>query len=382
MEAKGRIKQIGNILFYITLIIEIGVVLVDKSTFTNPIEGQIFRLTFLLCVLKIMITKYSLKEFGVMIIFFIVGAISYFITGRNEIIRVVFFIIASKDIDLKKALKLTFYMTLVGVLILVALSLTGTLGSMFLEVDYRGNGVEKRYCLGLGHPNALHCMAWALLTLGIYLYFARLKWYHYLIMMLGNLGLYVLTVSRTGGIVAFMTILAAFILYLFPKLQNQKWIYILGALIVLFGVFFSVIMAVFGCSLEPLAWFDKYLTGRITWGYQWGNISYWSLFSNPENTAYFDNGFMRLFYWYGIIPGILYTIVNCFQVYWSYKKKDAAALLLIVMFSIYTVFEAHTISVYIARNYLLLLLIGVWTQVFCIEGGKDMYFWQLKRKKM
>lgn len=273
-------------------------------------------------------------------------------------------------------MKVTFYTTLAGILMLIALSLTGILGSTYLEMNYRGNGIERRYSLGLGHPNALHCMVWALLVLGTYLYWERLKWYHYLLLEALNIGFYLITRSRTGMAVATFSIGLALCFNLFPKLQEKKGIYILGALGVFGCIAFSVAAAVFGCELPLFAQIDQYLTGRIFWGNYHGGVAYWSLFSDPANTYYFDMGFMRLFFWYGIIPGIVYAVVKGFQLFYCAKKKDAAAFFVITMFALYTVFEAHAISVYIARDYTLLLLAGTWSSVFGLQSEKEAYFWQ------
>lgn len=376
-----RIKKAGSVIFYLTLLIELGIVIVDKSAYINPIEGQLFRLTFALCALKIAMTKYSLKEWLVMAAFLALGAISYFATERNEIIRIVAFVAAAKDINLKNVMKITFYVTLAGVVCLMGLSIFGIFGNMtIVDGNFRGAGAPlERYCIGLGHPNALHCMFWALATLGIYLYFERLKWYHLLILEAANIGLYLLTMSRTGMISVTLTILSALILILAPSLKEKRWIYVVGGLTVLVCVIFSLFAAKYGYYPGPLSWTDRFLTGRVRFGYEYGNMSMWSLFSVPENTTYFDMGFIRLFYWYGFIPGAVFVLVNCLQVFWCYRKKDAAALLVIVLFAVYTVFEAHAVSVYLARNYVLLLLGGTWSEVFLLGQGTEGHFWQVKK---
>ena len=53
------------LLFYAGLTIELLMVIVDKSNYTNPIEGQLFRITFLFFALKLILTDYTLKEWGV-----------------------------------------------------------------------------------------------------------------------------------------------------------------------------------------------------------------------------------------------------------------------------------------------------------------------------
>lgn len=379
MESERRMKQIGSIFFYTALLIELIIVIVDKSAYINPIEGHLFQITFLLCMMKIVITKYSLKEWLVMAAFFALGMVSYFATGRNEIIRIVAFIASSKNIEQRTAMKTAFYVTLIGVVSLVILSLTGVMGWVYLETDFGRGAVEKRYCFGLGHPNAFHCMVWALVLLGIYLYMERLKWYHYVIMEIANIGIYMLTLSRTGVLVTAISILAALIISVVPSLKEKKWVYGLGWFAVMGCIFFSVVLAKYGYYQGPFSWMDKYVTGRVRWGYFYGNINLWSLFSTPENTNYFDMGYMRLFYWYGFVPGAVLVLVKCLHVFRCYKKKDIAALLVIVMFAVYTVFEAHAVSVYLARNYALLLLTGIWSEVFLLHGGAEGYFWQAKK---
>lgn len=376
---ESGIQKIAKVLFYIVLLTELGIVLIDKSAYINPIEGRLFQITFLLCMVKIGITKYSLKEWLVMAAFFLLGAISYFATGRNEIIRVVAFIAAAKDIPVKQALKVTFYVTLVGVLCLVAMSLLGVIGSLYLEMDFGRGGIERRYCLGLGHPNTLHCMAWALITLGIYLYMEKMKWYHYLILFLGNIGLYLLTISRTGVLAVSVTILLGMALSMLPSLRNKKWIYIAGMAGCIFCVLFSILAAAKGHDWKFLEWVDRYVTNRILFANYYTGMDKWSLFSDPSATSYQDMGFVRLFYWYGIIPGIVYLAVKGIHLFYCYKKKDAAAFLVITMFVLYTVFEAHAISVYLTRDYALLLMIGTWSDVFGLRSEVEGYFWQPRR---
>ena len=58
---ESRLKNIGLLCFWTALIIELIIVIVDKSAYTNPYEGQLFRVTFLLFCVKAATTKYSRK---------------------------------------------------------------------------------------------------------------------------------------------------------------------------------------------------------------------------------------------------------------------------------------------------------------------------------
>jgi len=81
-------------LFYIGLTMELIIVIVDKSNYTNPIEGRLFQVTFLLFFLKMLLTAYTGKEWGVILFLELIGVISYRVTGGNDLIRLVTFVAA------------------------------------------------------------------------------------------------------------------------------------------------------------------------------------------------------------------------------------------------------------------------------------------------
>lgn len=385
-------SRIPWLLFYAGLTMELLVVIVDKSNYTNPIEGYLFRITFLLFAAKILLTKYDLKEWAVIFVFEAVGLISYRITGANDIIRIVTFVATCKNIPLRQMLQYVFYVTLAGCLVIVLLSVTGIYGDISLtqaygresaeETRYIGEAAaeETRYTLGMGHPNALSCMFLMLTALGVYVWFDRMKWYLYLFLMLLNVGVYLLSGSKTSMIITTAFIVGAFVMSVSKKLREKKWIYLCGFLLFGLCIGFSVDAAVCAQRVRDAQWneffyenprdnahivalgkIDRFLSGRIVTltdsAQNHGMIQTWSLFSKEDNMSYyFDMGWVKLFYRYGVIPGVLY-VAACLALLWQfYKKRDACGLVLFVAFAVYTVVEAHLISVYIGRNYLLMMM--------------------------
>ena len=195
---RKQIEKIAYGSFYLGVIIEVLMVIIDKSALINPIESRLFQLTFLLFLIKTCLTRYDKKEYAVIAAFLALGAISYFVTGRNDIVRIVMFLSACKDVDMQKCLKLVFYMTLTGCLIIMFLSFFGIGGGLALTQDYGRGSVETRYTLGMGHPNALQCMVWALTVLVLYLYGEKWKWYGYAAALAVNTGFFFLTDSKTS----------------------------------------------------------------------------------------------------------------------------------------------------------------------------------------
>ncbi len=382
MEDRSKLfHKVAFLSFYMAIIIEVLIVIVDKSNFTNPITGRLFQLTFVLCFIKACLTRYTFKEYVAIFLFCALGAVSYLVTGRNEIIRVVMLIAACKDVDMEKCLKLIFWMTLAGCASIVLLSVTGIYGNVSMTMDYGRGNIETRYALGMGHPNALHCMVWALTALGLYLYAERMKWFQYIMIILLHFGIFQLSSSRTSMLAALFTIAIAYLSSGSRPKQIKKagaWI---GGIAVVGSVAISVFIAANAYRVYDYDWhqydqepdfimnvmvkLNNVLTGRIrmltgTTGWE-GCITSWHLFSKPETEYYFDMGWVRLFYWYGVIPAAIFIIVLLALIIYCYRKEKYLVIALVSAFSVYTIVEAHAISDYLARNYVFFLIGAYWS---------------------
>ena len=382
-------------LFYVGLTIELLIAIVDKSNYINPIEGQLFRITFLFFALKLLLTDYAWREWTVIVLLETVAFVSYRVTGKNDLIRLVTFVAACKNIPLKQMLKYTFYVTLVGCTAIIMLAVTGIYGDISLTMAFGHTSSEAldiarfsdaspvqetRYTLGMGHPNALACMFFMLVVLGVYIWFDRMKWYIYLFLMLLNVGVYVLTDTKTGMLITTMFLVGAGVLTYCKILREKRFIYICGLLVFVLCLAFSLDAAICAQRVRDAQWSDYFLggnednrhievlsridrmiTGRIIsltdTERNDGMIETWSVFSCPSNMDYyFDMGWVKLFYRYGIVPGFI-CIVFCLA-FWQklYKRKDACGLLVFTVLAIYTVIEAHLISVYLGRNFMLMMV--------------------------
>lgn len=377
-ERESTITKAANCFFYMGVVLEVLMVIIDKSAYTNPIEGRLFQVTFLLFLMKVCLTRYSRREYLVIFLMCLLGAVSYFVTGRNEVVRLVIFATACKDVDMDRCLKMVFYMTLAGCGVIILLSASGLWGSVSLTQEYGRGGVETRYTLGMGHPNALQCMVWALTTLGLYLYGCGIKWYHYLAVLAVNMFFFLLTNSRTSLLVTLCTMVLVYMAGDRRRPGVKRVGAWLGAGVTVFSIGISVAIAgsayrvynyVWHGDRTPVTrfyvWLNEVLNGRIRIlvendGFE-GTVSTWRIFSRPENNYYFDMGWIRLFYWYGTIPACIFIVVLLAVMIYCYRKKQYMAIMLISSFALYSVIEAHAISVYLARNYVFFLIGMFWS---------------------
>lgn len=350
--------------FYLGLFIELTIVILEKSEYIIQYEGLWFRLTFVLFGISMVTTKHSVRQWIGFFVMALLGCNSYLHTGRNEILRAVVFIWACYGKDMKKVLKFTFWYTLAGCVVIFLLSVLGIYGSIAETAIYRAEeawtiGIEEtRYCFGMGHPNAFHCMVLVITWLGIYCYYENIKWYGYLLISILHVMLYFFTISRTGLLMSVGSLLIFVVIKYWKKIQACQWIYIGGILLVFGMVAFSVFMAKYSVHHPLLKQFDRVLSGRITNLYydsvnHEGMLNTWSLWSTKNNEKYFDLGIIRMFYWFGIIPAVVYFVAQCRLIWCGFKRKDYMLLAVVVVIAIYSVFEAHFISDYLGRNYIL-----------------------------
>ena len=366
MAVREKMNKIGNLCFWIALVTENVIVMIDKSAYINPWEGKLFRLTFVLFCIKVITTQYSKKEWIAIAIAGILASISYLVNDKDEVVRAAVFVISCKNIDVKKILKVVLGITLAGSVILFVLAASGTFGAMTMTANF-GRGpfpgiVETRYCFGMGHPNAFQCMMYMTTVLCLYIYVDKMKWYHFVLLFLINVITYHYTDSNTAMLVIGATIIGAAIMKYVPILKNLKWIYWLSAAFVLALVIFSAVGSYTGRETQFMYDLDQILNGRFQYAHAIENarVENWTWFSSKANTEFFDQGFIRLFYWYGIVPGIMYILANMYLIYQSYSKRDYMLLIMVVGFSLFSLMEAHLVSVYILRNYLFVLLGSYW----------------------
>jgi hypothetical protein len=364
-----KLNKLGEVCFWIALVTELIVVIIDKSAYTNPYEGWIFRITFLLFAIKAVTTKYNRREVVTLIVCGLIAVISYLVNTRDEAVRAVMFVVACKDIDLKKMLKVTLLVTGIGSIILFVLSATGIFGAFSVTADYgRGTNeaplIETRYCFGMGHPNAFQTMLLMITSLVLYLYSEKMKIYHFVLVEAINVVAYIFTDSKTSMLVVTAMIVGVAVMKYCKSLENNKIIYIFGTIIVVGVVVFSLYGAYVGNGEEGqfIYKLDKILNGRFQYAHYVDNahIENWKLFALPGNEEFFDQGFIRLFYWYGIIPGILYIVANIYLIRQAYVNRDYSLMVIVVSYSVLSLVEAHLISVYLLRNYLLIWLGYYW----------------------
>ncbi len=358
-------NKLASVLFYFALSLELITMMLLHSPFSVPFQGRIPHIAFLFFGTKILLTKYTKKEWAVIVLLGIVGTISYITTRDEWVIRIVLMVIASKNISLQTVAKYTFWVSLMGTGIIIMLACVG-MGRPLVDVRDYGRGlIEERWCLGFSHANNVHGMLWYIASLGIFAYFEKTRCYHYILLTVANVGIYLLTLSRGGLLVTQMVLIAVFIYRYYPKIAEWKWIYLVGNLVTIFCAGIGIYTVARGIHGRPiLKKMSDILTGRLellTW---WEKVENWTLFGSPGERVPVDVGYITVLSRYGYVIFALYVV--CIFLLTNYYLKNHRWIEYVILMTcvFYTFMEStFTINTPLLCNFTFVLLLGTWNHL-------------------
>ena len=375
---RAKLQKPGEIAFWLGLTIELILVIWDKSNSIVPYTGWFFRVTFVLFFIKVLSERLPKPELALFIFAAILGVIDWRISGKNEILRAVVMIAAFRGEDLTRTLKYIFRVTLAGCLLLALLAVTGVFGDVYLIQNFDGTGEDLRYCFGMGNPNAMMCMAAMLIILGLYIWDSRMKWYSYVLLAVFDVVLYGLGKSiAAAGVIALALLMSATFHYS-KQIRECDMAYRITGIIFAAALVFLVAAAAFGNQIPIIAWLDSHvMTGRVAslWDstFYEGTLATWRWFSSRDSGNYFDLGWLRLIYWYGVVPA-LFIIMFVYEWLRSIRlRRDHASYMMVSCLVLYTVIEAHLVSIYLGRSIELPLLAAY---IPYILGEKSCMSWR------
>jgi hypothetical protein len=366
-------KKIKDIFFYTALTLELLLMILEKSEISFGYESYVFRVTFLLTLVAMALVKRDKKEWLLVAILLGFTFVCYELSGKNDLLRVAVFLAAARDIDLKKAMKYSFFVSLSGFCLIALLSIMGILGEVVRVADYgRGIADETRLVLGFGHPNTLFGCVYVLVLMWLWIYGEKASLLMHGVAIAISFIFAAFTRSRTAIVVMAMTLVLGLVIRIFPKLKDVKALYVLEGIVTpltcrglaVWAAYLSDIIYVGHGLVEPywsIFWkVEEKINYRVSNLYyevpeHGGILRNWHLFAGHNAEGYFDLGWNRLFYWYGIIPTAVIAVAIILLIYVCYKKRDMWTMLIILSLSVYTIIEATYVTRYIGRCFFLLI---------------------------
>lgn len=339
----AKLKRSDAIYYLFFIIIECG------EAFNKGTDNKIY-LTFsiigiLLLIYKLVDSEYQYRELFPIMILGILGVFIFYQTSKVGGILSILALIGLKGVDIKKLLKISFFIRLTAFLILVFLSSTGMIENAMIT-HLRGDNAVIRYSMGFSHPNQFHLSFIILLLLWMYLSYERIGAFQLLLLGALNILVYTKSYSRTSTLIGLGAILLMlwFKSKYFPKLKN---VVCMG--MIPFGFLISVIPALLYDKLPYIRTIDRALQWRITFSRHYLDSYPIQLFGNNLNSdpIVLDSGYVELLINYGLIFTLLYIGAYMVIAYRYVKKRKYRELLLICCLAVYGITEAFIPNLFI-----------------------------------
>ena len=320
---KFSLKQFSILLVYLGIsliaISDSGIQLLILMTI-GPGSRTIRLIGMWLLFLKVLLTRYSKKEFFLLVPAALLAFYNYTLSGNIYCVYTVLVIACMKDVDYATLFKVLFYSTLGSVIFVGILSFLGIGSPTQLTQDFGRGLVETRYCFGLYHPNIWHQAIGRCIIFACIGYYKQLHIIHLLILLVFNYFIYTMSVSRTG-LLAISIVLVLLIFYKYLAKFMHTLFVKLCAVAGMFGIYALYIYYTLKLAGEeyhlPAELFNwKVATGRLRQALNFLETHPIQMFSSrfPDDGTLFDCGFFRIFYecgylWAGIFFLTLFALV-------------------------------------------------------------------------
>ena len=338
-----QLKLVGNLLYYIALIVWTIITQVNSSTIEtvflidkNIFSSLLVKVVEIILIMKILLfSEYRIKEiFRLSIGIIVVIIISYY-AEKYDVLFLFLFIAASKNIKLENVAKIIFYSLIATTIVIIGLALLGgILNTIFIRNTRVGYG------MGFSHPNVCGHVILSICILRVYLIYDKIKIRDYIGLITTLFITLLVTMSRSS---VFMMILLIFMMILKKYIQTPNIYKILKNNCKLFAIMLPTISIVLGIiyssSNSLMVKINDILSDRILWEniyYQNYGIKVFGtkiisnssveIYNYNKNMQVLDNAYMN----YMISYGTIFIILFVFAYYWFIHNIEIQYISLII----------------------------------------------------
>lgn len=193
---KNRVKELSYYLFFGLMVLAKGIGLDSGVRFYYILSAAAC-----LCLgIKLVLTKYSVRQIGAMTFLCIIAFVSYRNSGRLGIVLTVFALIGLKDMELKKLFRIGLAIYGCSFAWTVIMAKAGVIHNP-LDVHMKGGTELIRWGMGYSTGNVFHVSYFILTVFLCYTWGKRYDVRRMLALMAGNLAVFLFSLSYTGVIV-------------------------------------------------------------------------------------------------------------------------------------------------------------------------------------
>ncbi len=288
----------------------------------------------LLC--KLCLEKYNDKQMLIIICLFLLGAITYFLSGEKGLLLNCMLVVGMHNMKSQNVFKLAGIVWSISLIGNVVSSLFHMEDTVYKVHDKLGLGHVFRWSFGYGHPNVLQITYLILAIIIIYLLGENFKLWHGGMLLLGNLIFFLYSVSYTGFITVSCLLIGRVYLLYRPRLCKIEKVLLqlvfpvcialsLVAPLVLKGKAFEILNKLMNTRLGLARYF---LTQDYV--HMWGN----RLSEIISESLTMDNAYVFAMITYGVVPFMLIVVFTLYMIYQLVKKAQYIEVLILLIISI------------------------------------------------
>ena len=299
---------------------------------------------------KILLTRYTKKEFLLLLPSAVLAMYNYSLSGNIYCVYSILVIACLKDVDYSTLFKILFYSTLSSVIFVGILSFFNIGSPTQITQDFGRGLVETRYCFGLYHPNIWHQAIGRCIVFACIGYYEQLNILHLLRLFVFNYFIYKMSISRTGLIaISIVLILMIFYKYI-TKLMHTIFVKIcaLAGMLGVYALYIYYTIKLAGpeyhLRAEEFNWLIA--TGRLRQALNFLETHPIQMFSSrfPDDGTLFDCGFFRIFYECGYLWAGIFFVTLFLLVIVSFKNNWDIIIPVVIYFIFCSLYEFDPVT--------------------------------------
>ena len=290
--------------------------------------------------LKILLSSYTKRQWAALAVLLFLTGLVYVRSLELGIFFVMFMILGMKNVSLQKVFRLGLWVWSICAVIICLISFPNLEHTIYRVAQKLGMGYIFRWSLGFTHPNILHITYLILCALILYELADKFCLKHFMILMFGNILVFLYSISYTGFGIVTVLLLGGMYVRIRPRfclLEKILANLVLPAVIFIsFALPFMLYDSRFAASLYKL---NELVNTRINIAHFFLVPECMSLFgvkmSYLAQIQYYlsiDNSYIWAFIHYGIIPFILLMLSYLILIADCARKQKTRELVLVICF--------------------------------------------------
>lgn len=333
-------------------------------------------LVFVLLFFQIFfINKYKKEEIIPIILVSIVFIIATVRADNRVVLSAWMFVVAARDISLKKVIKFAYYILIIMIMLVILLFMSGIIEdkTMIRYPEY-----TIRHSLGFSHPNQLGLRVFQLVLCHLYLRKNIINLVDILFIVSAAIFCKVVPNSQTAyGSLIILVVLV--LIYQIIKNNNNLYIKVYTVCMLSIAICSNILSVVFGIldlrKIPILLDIDLFLSSRFSVThdvYKIYGITLWGQKVYVTDTErqlvgitkklFLDNAYMSLLIRFGIASLLIFSVAYYFQMKREIIKGDYMLVIIFCLYSIYGVMETGLYS--LTHNIFLIALSDV---IYCVK---------------